>query len=209
MGSGAHTGRSPRQRSSLALALAGAVWAIAVTAGMSVLWDYASRPGPGARPPRRWPEGSRIARSLDRATLMMLVHPQCPCSRASLRELAALMTSLRDRVSAHVLFLQPAGLADDWTRTDLWESAAAIPGVETMQDHDGAEARRFAAATSGQVILYDAGGRLLFSGGITPARGHSGDSAGHDAILALLTGGPSERTETPVFGCALFDAGWS
>jgi hypothetical protein len=78
-----------------------------------------------------------------------------------------------------------------------------------VHDHDGVEARRFGAATSGQVILYDARGTLLFSGGITPARGHSGDSTGRDAILALLIDGSSEASETPVFGCSLFDPGSS
>jgi hypothetical protein len=182
---------------------------VSVAVGMSVLWAYASHPGPGAHPPRHWPEGSRIARSPDRATLLMLVHPRCPCSRASVGELAALMTPLHGRLSAHVLFLQPAGLPDDWTQTDLWESAAAIPGVEMVQDHDGVEARRFGAVTSGQVILYDAGGELLFSGGVTPARGHSGDSTGRDAILALLIDGASEASETSVFGCSLFGPGSS
>ncbi len=186
--------------------LAGAIWAIVVTAGMSALWAYASRPGPGGQPPNRWPDGSRIARRPDRATLVMLVHPHCPCSRASVGELASLVARLQDRLSAHVLLLQPAGLPDDWTQTDLWESASAIPGVETVHDPDGTEARRFGAATSGQVILYDAAGRLRFNGGITPARGHSGDNAGRDAILALLTGSGEHWSETAVFGCALFDA---
>ena len=168
-----------------------------------------ARPGRGAHPPSHWPEGSRIERSPGRATLVMLVHPQCPCSRASIAELAVLMTHLQGRLSAHVLFLQPASLPDDWTQTDLWESAAAIPGVEAIRDADGVEARRFDAATSGQVVLYDTTGKLLFSGGITPARGHSGGNSGRDAILALLGGSPSEWSETPVFGCALFAAGSS
>jgi hypothetical protein len=122
------------------------------------------------------------------------------------RELAALMKPLRGRLSAHVLFLQPPGLADDWTRTDLWESAAAIPGVEIVRDRDGVEARRFDAATSGQVVLYGADGALLFNGGITLARGHSGDNVGRDAIIALVRGSAGSSSETPVFGCALHDA---
>jgi hypothetical protein len=52
-------------------------------------------------------------------------------------------------------------------------------------------------------LLYDTAGRLLFSGGITAARGHSGDNAGREAIVALLAGAPTDRTQTPVFGCKL------
>jgi hypothetical protein len=173
---------------------------------MTTLWGYASRSGAGAHPPSRWPDSSRIERRPGRATLVMLVHPHCSCSRASIRELAALMTSLQGRLGAHVLFLRPAGLTDDWTQTDLWKSAAAIPGGEAVRDLDGVEARRFEAATSGQVVLYGADGTLLFHGGITAARGHSGDNIGRDAIVALLTGSGRRRSETPVFGCALFDA---
>jgi hypothetical protein len=51
--------------------------------------------------------------------------------------------------------------------------------------------------------VYDAAGRRLFSGGITPARGHQGDSFGRRRILALLSGSTTDRAESPAFGCAL------
>jgi hypothetical protein len=72
-------------------------------------------------------------------------------------------------------------------------------------DRDGAESRRFRTETSGHALLYDAGGRLLFSGGITVARGHAGDNAGLGAIEALVAGEPAARRRTLVFGCALHD----
>ena len=53
--------------------------------------------------------------------------------------------------------------------------------------------------------LYDAGGQLRFSGGITPARGHAGDNAGRSAIVALVESASSAPVETPVFGCSLLD----
>ena len=46
----------------------------------------------------------------------------------------------------------------------------------------------------------------MFSGGTTIARGHLGDNAGVDSMLALLGGHPSNQTTTPVFGCSLFGA---
>jgi hypothetical protein len=54
-------------------------------------------------------------------------------------------------------------------------------------------------------MLYDGNGRLLFSGGITGARGHSGDNAGRSTVLSLLSRDTVDRAETPVFGCSLFD----
>ena len=70
-------------------------------------------------------------------------------------------------------------------------------------DVDGTEAGRFGAATSGQVLLYDAGGRLRFSGGLTSTRGHPGESPGHRRIAAVVGGGDTEEATTRVFGCAL------
>jgi hypothetical protein len=119
--------------------------------------------------------------------------------------LAAIMAHCQGRLTTYVLFLKPPGFADDWEKTDLWQSAASIPGVEAVIDDGGAEARRFRSATSGQTILYDAHGHLLFSGGITGSRGHSGDNAGRSAIVALVNTGAAERAETFVFGCPLFD----
>jgi hypothetical protein len=108
-------------------------------------------------------------------------------------------------LTASVLFLKPKGSSEDWERTDLWQSAASIPGVNVLVDEDGAEARRFNSSTSGQTILYDAEGRLLFSGGITGSRGHSGDNAGRSAVVSLVNAGAADRAETFVFGCPLFD----
>lgn len=198
--------RSPHSKR-IRLILLGAMtlWLFVVGVGLSVLWGYENSPGLGAEPPRRWPADSRIPLESDRATLVMLAHPHCPCTRASIGELASLMAQSQGRLKAHVVFLKPSGFSEDWEKTDLWQSAANIPGVEAMIDDGGTEARRFHAGTSGQTLLYGPDGRLLFSGGITGSRGHSGDNAGRSAITSILNTGTAERDETFVFGCQLFD----
>ncbi len=72
-----------------------------------------------------------------------------------------------------------------------------------LADRDGRDARLFDAHTSGQALLYDASGRLVFKGGITASRGGYGQNAGADAILALTAGVVPKRSLTPVFGCSL------
>jgi hypothetical protein len=186
--------------------VAGALWVIAVGSGMAVLWRYSTAPGLPAAPPRAWPRESRIEPRTDRATLIVLAHPQCPCTSATIEELDRLMARVGDRLRAHVLFATPVGAASGWEATDLWRRAAAIPGVTVLRDAEGIEAHRFHAATSGQVILYDADGRLRFNGGITAARGHAGDNPGRSAIVEMLVGNPSVASETPVFGCSLLGA---
>jgi hypothetical protein len=193
------------QKKKLLLVASGLLWLAAVGVGLGEIWGYENAPGLAALPPQFWPADSGLRRAQDRATLVMLAHPHCPCTRASIGELALLMARCRGRLGAHVLFIQPDGFTDKWAQTDLWQSAAAIPGVTVGLDTGGIEARRFHAETSGQVLLYDAGGRLLFSGGITGSRGHSGDNAGRSAITSLVTEGATERDQTLVFGCSLFD----
>ena len=189
------------------LYLATAVWLGAAATGLSALWKYDNAPGEGADAPSRWPDASRLARTAGEPTLILLAHPQCSCTPASLAELAEVLARARTRPSTYVLFLKPQGFTNDWVQSDLWKTAAAIPGVTLVRDDDGREARRFGSATSGQTLLYDGDGVLRFSGGITGSRSHVGDNAGRRSLVALLNGGEPDRQATDVFGCPLFASG--
>jgi hypothetical protein len=179
------------------------LWFGGVMRGMAVLWNYQNAPGTAGAPPERWPVTSHMVQHQDRATLVMAIHPHCPCSRASLGELAILMTRLQGRLSAYILFYKPNEFKEAWEKTDLWQSASVIPDVTALSDTDGKEARRFAALTSGQTMVYDASGRLLFSGGITSSRGHMGDNPGLQAIITNVLQGIGVPSRFPVFGCSL------
>src|SRR5260221_9523010 len=184
--------------------IVGVCWVVAVSVGLSVLWAYENGPGDAANAPAQWPVASRLPAPHHRPALVLLLHPQCPCSHATVAELARLMTHVQDRVEAHVLFLQPRGMSESWAKSDLWKNAAAIPGVDVRLDEGGAEAQRFGGATSGETLLYDTAGHLRFNGGITGSRGHEGDNAGRSALESILGGGTSGTPSTFVFGCALF-----
>jgi hypothetical protein len=198
-----------RQMRPIVLALLLALWVAAVGAGMAVLWHYAAVPGNAAAAPRQWPGQSALTRRPGWPTLVVLVHPKCPCTRATLEALSGVLTRCRDGVTAHVLCYRPREAPEGWERTDLWQRAEAIPGVTIHRDDDGIEAARFGAETSGQVLLYDPEGRLLFRGGITLARGHRGDNLGSRQLIELASGRPARAprpdvAEHPVFGCPLF-----
>jgi hypothetical protein len=186
--------------------LLGAVWALTVADGFGRLAEYKRRPGEAESAPARWPSESQISRNAGGATLVLFAHPRCPCTRASLAELARLMTGLGDRLAARVVLLRPTGAAADWDDTDLRQRASAIPGVLTLRDDDGVETARFRARTSGEAVLYAQDGRLLFSGGLTASRGHEGDSPGLRRIRSLLRTGSADRNDAPVFGCSLYEA---
>jgi len=183
-----------------------ALWLTVVTAGTVVLWQYSMTPGDPGAPPDRWPAQASISLAADAHTLVMLVHPHCSCSRASLSELAKVMTRLDGYAEAWVLFMRPAGFAKDWEKTDLWERALEIPGVTPLLDDEGREAALFGARTSGQTVLFDPSGQLLFAGGITNGRAHEGDNIGESRLISLVTEGRADSDRASVYGCDLTDS---
>jgi hypothetical protein len=182
-----------------------AIWMLGVGYGMHRIWKYKTTPGVAADTPSSWPRDTKLVRAREGATLVMLAHPYCPCTRASVGELSQLMTQLQGKVTAYVVFSIPTEDAAEFEENDMYRTAAAIPGVTVVRDIGGVESERFGGKTSGQTYVFAAGGATLFSGGITGARGHAGDNAGTRRINDLVIRGISDRSVSPVFGCGLQD----
>ena len=181
----------------------GSVWCLAVGAGLLALSAYATRPCDAGSRSGRWPADSAIPLQTDRPTLLLFLHPRCPCSRASVAELERVLTTRGERVAAHVVVFKPRGAPANWVRTGVCDRAAAIPGVTLWIDEGGKLTQLFGAETSGQVLLYDASGTLRFQGGITPSRGHEGDNLGRAAVSSLIAGATKVDSCSPVFGCQI------
>lgn len=179
------------------------VWVAVAGVGFATLAFYETEAGDHGAAPDAWPRASGLPVPAERPALVVLAHPQCPCTRATIAELERLMRRVHGRTDAYVLFLQPEERGAEWVESDLWRRAAAIPGVRAVRDPGGHEARRFGAATSGHAVLYDVDGRLRFSGGLTASRGHEGDNEGRAALTRLLTRHDADREATPVYGCPL------
>jgi hypothetical protein len=199
--------RLGRIRPRILVAASIAAWLTVLSAGVVLLMRHTYRPGATGTPAREWPVETKLERARDRPTLVVVLHPRCPCSRATIAELDRALARTTDAATVHALLLTPRELADAWGDTDVRRRIAAIPGVRITEDVDGREAARFGAATSGHVLVYDAEGQLAFDGGITAARGHEGDNHGAARLAALLGGRipTSPLDATPVFGCALGD----
>jgi hypothetical protein len=195
----ASSGRTPP-----VLLLAAAFWLAGLVAVLAWIGIYSNTPSAPGHPPAWWPEHSKLTRVAGQPNLVMFVHPRCPCSRASLGELARLLVQDRGLGSVQVVFINPPGKTLDWAQTDLWQQATALGGVAVFLDQDGTEAKHFGVETSGQTLLYAATGELLFQGGITISRGHTGDSPGLAALENLLAHKISNLVKTPTFGCSLF-----
>jgi hypothetical protein len=103
------------------------------------------------------------------------------------------------------VFIRPAASNDDWNKTNLWRAAQSIPGATLFDDLAGAAAASFHARASGETLFYDSAGQLAYQGGLTPARGHRGESAGCSALESAIAGLPTAQRQFPVFGCSLRD----
>jgi hypothetical protein len=190
--------RKPRS-----LAIVWCCWVAAAIAGLGLLGAYARTPG--AR--QHAPEYVANQNPKTRPSLVMFIHPQCPCSSASVEELNHILARCPGKAAVQVFAVMPPGADLKWADAPLIQRAREIPGVQVKVDDRAQESRRLGVETSGHVLLYDAHGNLRFTGGITPSRGHVGDSAGSDAIISILNGEPQALgkapTQTDVFGCAL------
>ena len=180
------------------------LWLVVVVTAFGALAAYSRTPGPARAHAATGRVNSGLVRPRE-STLLMFLHPRCPCSRASLEQFNRILAKSQATPHASIIFVRPKGMPEGWERSDLWDAANKIPGVEVHVDVDGVEARRFGATTSGAVVLIDPSGKVSFQGGITNERAHAGDNPGADAVLTALRTGRSPTTNTGVFGCALFD----
>jgi hypothetical protein len=177
-------------------------WLAAMCAGYLTLIAYKGTAGDVADSACDWPADSRIARDTERPTLLLFVHPHCPCTRASIAELVAILQETSESAKVVVAVWTPESCDSSWRDTEICQTLAAMNGVDVLFDAGGAESKRFGATTSGHACLYASSGRLLFHGGITGARGHVGPNAGHDAVRASIAGKPAKDC-SPVYGCKI------
>jgi hypothetical protein len=181
------------------------IWAVGIVLGLSKIAAYSRTPAPITAQPQRWPARSTLAPPARQPVLVVSLHPRCSCSRATLEELNKLMARNQNPLEVRILVYQPSTQARQWAESEMVQRAGALPGVHLIRDVDGVEALRFGLDFSGATALYAPAGQLLFSGGITGARGHIGDNAGESSILALLAHQATAIRHSPVFGCSIKD----
>ena len=179
------------------------VWLFLILACLVPLFFYQGQAGKKAEAPPRWPGFLSPGENF---TLLLFVHPGCPCTRASLRELERFTAREWEGLKTYAFFTTPAEVEPNFHKTDLWRLANRIPRVIAHLDEGGRLSQEFGCFTSGQVLLYDGEGRLRFAGGITASRGHEGASIGLEAITMQLEGHLGV-TEVEVYGCPIVSEG--
>ena len=183
--------------------LVGALWSAVVIGGFAYGVVYERTSAPGHSVAGSWPVKTGCIQAEGRPTLVMFIHPKCPCTRASLAELSNLQRHCGDRLEIECVFLQPRDATWICEETEHWQSVQGLKVARMLKDPNGVEHRRFGATTSGEVFLFDASGALAFHGGITEGRGHFGESAGRQAVESLVLHSTELLPQTAVYGCPL------
>lgn len=194
-------GLTPGNRRSVVVA--GFLWGACVLTGFAVLGAEQFTPVPATTLATAFPRDTKLALASDKPTLLLFLHPHCPCSRSTLNELEKLQIQTQDKIAVTIVFTIPPGTPAGWEKGELLDRAHKISGAQVCLDQNGVAARRFGVNGSGHALLYAPTGKLLFSGGITAARGEDGDNPGEDAVADLVLHGRADFTRTPVFGCQL------
>lgn len=167
-----------------------------------------------------WPASTKLTKVTNVGHLIVFVHPYCPCTTATLRNLEDALDSTNHTVS--IVQLRTARLESLHVPVPSIARIVDKNGWSLVLDNEGVEASTFGATTSGECMLFTPSGALLFAGGITASRGHQGDNQGLATLKGLMQqispkmGGDASPNEAvyasknskwanfPTFGCPLF-----
>jgi hypothetical protein len=200
---------SPRQMVGWPTYSAIALWLVAVAVSYCAIsrYQFGTIDPPTAVYAKSWPGASRLPLEANHSTLVLFMHPRCPCTRATLAELERLFASLSESAEGTIEFVVDVTVPEDagaeWLETDSLKRAKTIANANVFIDRGGVEAAAFGATTSGFVMLFDEHGTRQYAGGVTESRGHEGDNAGRENLARVLNYKIEPVKEIPAFGCRL------
>ena len=179
-----------------------AVWVGLIVGCYAWLLRYSFAAGAVGSVPQTIPAGFASPNAPSRPQLFLALHPHCPCSRATLKELDKIQAKTANASEITVLMYAPSQEPDTWREGALLQECQRR-NYRICPDPDGKLAASLGTPTSGTVLLYDARGKLRYQGGITASRGHEGDNPGAGAVIEILSGRSNRHNALPVFGCPI------
>ena len=183
-------------------------WIVTSLYGIYFSINYSSTPGESSKWSEPWPEQSQLKFEPDKFNFVVFLHPECDCSKATLNQIEEIVKDAgSEKIHYLAVFLLPEKMRIAWGESDLLKRTRGIKNLQIYID-DQKEFQRFGVKTSGQTLIFGPSKDLLFSGGLTVARGHIGVSMGQDFVLSLFKGRDLAKNKidkkinlTPVFGC--------
>ncbi len=180
------------------------LWLLLCAASFGALNWYKLKPGPVGKINSFWPQNIPHEHNRTTYNLVLFAHPRCGCTSASLMELEKILVKTKNNLKVKIFFYHPKGESANWSDGESKTMALKLPNTEVYDDDGGEVARRFGAMTSGQTLVYSLEGKLVYAGGITESRGHTGDNTGARSIASVVETGKTIINTQPVFGCVLF-----
>jgi hypothetical protein len=185
-----------------------AAWLGVIGAGLGLLADYAAEPGMVGEVPNTWPDNVSLERTVDTHTIVLAVHPRCPCTRSTIDELEGVLANTQATPQILALIFEPmpdesAHPEESFARTSITKRLQRLPNLQCIEDPGSTIAQHFGAMTSGHTLVYAPDDSLSFSGGLTPTRAHTGPNTGSFALKDILNGEQPIAEQAPVFGCPL------
>jgi hypothetical protein len=193
----------PRAR--LIVTAACGLWMAIAGVGLALIASHDSKAGRRAIVPAAWSSELGLPEQDGRPLVVVAVHPRCPCTPSTIDAIRDATARAQAEPRIIAIVMTPSSQGPDWAGGESLAKLREI-GAQINIDLDGAGAARLGATTSGHVIVFAADGTRVFSGGVTPSRGHVGECNGTTALEASLRGRRPHIAETPVFGCELQDA---
>ena len=183
-----------------------AIWALSFIGGYWTLVHYHQTPSESVATAQHWTaEDLKLCPTAP--TILIAIHPQCACTRASLRELQRILARYRCPTEVQALIYTPHDLnpaeMKSWEQSATMSELANIAKINCHRDPEGKTATELGMHTSGDIRIYHPNGRLLFHGGVTSARAHEGESLATAKVLAALRGELERPESHPVYGCSL------
>src|ERR1043165_306599 len=90
------------------------VWLGLIAAGYAWLLRYGFAPGKIAGAPEIIPPSLAPSNYVGHAQIFLALHPRCPCSRATVKELAKLLSRIHGPINTTVLVYKPASEGESW-----------------------------------------------------------------------------------------------
>ena len=170
-----------------------AAWLAALAYGAHTMMSYDTTAGPAAD------RAPAVATSKQKAwTCVMIVHPDCPCTRSSLAALREIVARYDDTVEFRIVMVSDEPDLD----SPNFKAAVRIPEAALTWVSSEKADELYDSHTSGQTFILDSSGGIVFSGGITPGRGTDKPEFALQLFESVLAGKPV-REFSPVYGCAL------
>lgn len=164
-------------------------WALGVGGSLAVAMRYETTAGAAGSPQRLVSHGREV---------VMVVHPECPCTGASVRALRKLLESASVPVKARLRIVAYGSSRGDIAKEKY---AMALPNAEAAWISAEEAKTKYGALTSGHVVAF-LNGNPVFHGGLTSGRGVESVSESQLRLRDFLAGKAVDAVR-PVFGCAL------